>query len=288
MRRELWIAALLAVASAAHAQAPLPVLRARALHATAPVKLWNPAGSVRIVGWDRDSIVVRGRVTVGQRFFFGGSADGVKLGLEDRVDGGDSPPADLVVYVPRRARLSVRTASASITATDASGAFYSVSGAVQISGAASSVEAETMDGDMILDVATPWIRARTGDGRLLIRGNPESVDASTVAGALDVATPGLRRGRFASVTGNIRLLGAPAADGILDLSNHGGSVDLLLPRGAGGVFDLSTVTGEIENAFTRVRPVADNGGRSLHVELGRGGGHVTVRTFRGTIRLKPR
>ena len=265
-----------------------PILRARSLEPTASVKIFDPAGSVRVVAWDHDSIVVRGRVPPAERFFFGGSARGVKLGVEDRVDGKDSAPTDLVIYLPRHSQLSVKTASASITATDVSGWFYSVSGTIHLSGVATSIEAETMGGDLVLDVNTPWVRARTGDGRLLVRGTPQDADASTIAGTLDISTSTIQRGRFASVTGNIHYRGAPAVGGIFEFSNHSGAVDLLLSREAGGVLDLSTVIGEIENGYTQLRPVvgATGRGRSLHLELERDGGHITVRTFKGTIRLR--
>jgi hypothetical protein len=84
------------------------------------------------------------------------------------------------------------------------------------------------------------------------------------------------------------MLGTPPADALLELSNHEGSVDLLLPRDAGGVFDLSTVSGTIENTFGGARPAARRAlqSRALRVQLGGGGAHVTVRTFRGAIRLR--
>lgn len=277
-----------AASAAAQTTVSGPVLRAHALEPTAAVKIFDPAGSVRMVAWDHDSIVVRGRVPPSERFFFAGSARGVKLGVEDRVDGKDSAPCDLVIYLPRHSRLSVKTASASITGSDVSGWFYSVSGTIHLSGVATSIETESMGGDIVLDVNAPWVRARTGDGRLLLRGAPQDADASTIAGTLDISTSSILRGRFASVTGNIHYRGAPAAGGIFEFSNHSGAVDLLLPRNAGGVLDLSTVVGEIENGYTQLRPVVDarGRGRSLHLELERDGGHIAVRTFKGTIRLR--
>jgi hypothetical protein len=68
--------------------------------------------------------------------------------------------------------------------------------------------------------------------------------------------------------------------------NHSGGVDLLLPQNASGVFALSSVVGPIENGFTSVRPIA-SATHSMRLSLGRGGSQVTVRTFKGTIRLRP-
>jgi len=282
------IAFVLGVATTGTASAQLPVLRARALDATAAVKIFNPAGSIRLVGWDRDSIVVRGRVASGERFFFSGSANGVKLGIEDTATGADSRPSELVIYLPRASQISAKSASANITGTDVSGWFYSVTGSIRLAGSATTIEAETMDGNIDLNVGVPWVRARTGNGSLTLRRPVADADLATIAGALNVATASVRRGRFSSVTGDIRMVGAPPPDALLELSNHDGSVDLLLPRNAAGLFDLSTVGGTIENAFAGTRPAARDAmqNRALRVQLGFGGAHVTVRTFRGVIRLR--
>ena len=164
MRREA-MALLIAFGAATPAHAQLPLLRARSLQATAAVKIFNPAGSVRLVGWDRDSIVVRGRVARAQRFFFAGSDSGVKLGIDDTI-GGDSPASELVIYLPRTSRISIKSASADITGTDVSGWFASVTGSIRLAGRATSIEAETMDGNIDLNVVTPWVRSRTGNGSL--------------------------------------------------------------------------------------------------------------------------
>ena len=282
------IACLIAILATSPASAQLPVLRARALDDTAAVKILNAAGSIRLVGWDRDSIVVRGRVARGQHLFFGGSASGVKVVIEDSTRSTDSRPSQLVVYLPRASRISAKSASADITGTDVSGWFYSVSGSIRLAGSATSIEAETMDGSIDLNVAVPWVRARTGSGTLTLRRPAPDADLATISGPLNVATASVRRGRFSSVTGDIRMIGAPPGDALLELSNHEGAVELLLPRTVGGVFDLSTVSGNIENGFASARPAAQDPmqNRALHLELGGGGAHVTVRTFRGTIRLR--
>jgi hypothetical protein len=275
------------VAPCAVAQSPSrdgPLLAGVALEPTASYYFFYPAGSLRLVGWDRDSMAIHGH---GKRsdFHLGRSPKGGKFFIEP-AQGETSTPIDLVVYYPRRGTVSVKAASATIVASDVSGSYSTVSGTVRLTGSVSSLEAETMDGNIDLDVNTPWLRAHTSSGHLLIRGAPQDVDASTISGTLDIASSAILRGRFASVTGDIRYAATPARGALADFSGHAGTIDFLLPRNVSGRFDLSSVTGEIANGFTEARPVA-SGPRRLRLSLGRGDAQFTVRTFKGTIRVRP-
>jgi putative adhesin len=284
--KRLLIAILLVARSAlGQSAADGPVLEARGLDSTASINLYFPAGSVRLVAWDRDSIVVRGQKARNARLFFGATRQGVKMGLEGTAPR-DSEPSNLVIYMPRRGRISVRTASANIVGEGVSGDFNSSSGNIRLSGIVSSVEAESMNGSLDLDLTTPWLRARTGDGHLLIRGAPQDVDASTIGGTLDVIAPKVMRGQFVSVSGDIHWIGSPARGAVFDFSNHSGAVDLALSASASAALTLSSVSGPIENGFTRIRPIASPP-RTLRFNLGDGDAHVSVRTFKGAIRVRP-
>jgi hypothetical protein len=273
------------------------VLAAKAVSPTVSLRIYNPIGKVRVVAWSHDSVVVRGRVANRDNFFFAGGGEGVKLGVEAGENAvklgvdpasanGSARASDFVVYIPKASKVWVRTVSASIDAVGASGTFYTVSGPIHLSGAASSVEAESMNGSLDLDVTTPWLRARTGDGHLLLRGSPQDVDVSTISGTLDIATTTPLRAQFSSVSGDIHYVASPARGAIFEFSNHSGNVDMVLPESASGAFTLSSITGAIQNGFTRVRPAASTP-NSLRLTLGNGGASVTVRTYKGAIRLRP-
>ena len=284
--KRLLIAITLAARSAlGQSAADGPVLQAHGLDSTGSVNLYVPAGSVRLVAWDHDSIVVRGQVARSARLFYGSGSRGVKMGVENPAQI-DSEPSNLVIYMPRRGRVSVRTASASIVGEGVSGDFTSSSGNIRLTGVVSSVEAESVNGSLDLDLTTPWLRARTGDGHLLVRGAPQDVDASTIGGTLDVIAPKVMRGQFVSVSGDIHWIGSPARGSVFDFSNHSGAVDLALSSSASAALTLSSVSGPIENGFTRVRPIASPP-RTLRFNLGGGDAHVTVRTFKGAIRVRP-
>ena len=288
-------------ASVAGAQrdAGLKVLGARAATPDVGVKIFVPTGSVRLIAWDRDSIVVRGRVGAGGHFFFarGETNASYKLGVETRRADASQGPSDFVINVPRRAEISVKTVDATITGEGVGGWFYTVSGAIRLSGDAEHVDAESIRGDVDLDVTSMLVKARTGRGHMTVRGSPEDVDASTISGPLDVESPAIRRGRFSSVTGNVRYAANPAPGSIFDFSDHAGTVDLLVPRSASSRLDLSTVTGFIQgggplrrddpNSLRQFRP-SSAGGQTLTVRLGAGEAHMTVRTFKGAIRLLPK
>jgi hypothetical protein len=284
----LGFAALLSFAARAAAQSANdgPVIGARHVRPNSAFKIWNPAGTVRLLAWDRDSVVMRGRVPKTEQTMFGGNSESMKLGIEGHWNTGAANPAALVIYLPRRGKVSIKTISADIDAVDVSGWFYTVSGSIHLSGRATSIEVESMTGNLDLDVTSPWIRARTGDGHLLLRGRPEDVDAATISGTLDVATTTPLRGQFSSVSGDIHYAGSPASGGIFEFSNHSGGIELALPTSAAGSFALSSVVGAIDNRLSPVKP-ATAPSRSMRFTLGRGGASVTVRTFKGAIRLRP-
>lgn len=264
-----------------------PLLRSHALRSGAPVKMFVPSGTVRLVGWDRNSIEIRGTLPAAAQFSLTGTdSGGMKVVVEEQ-SGRPASSSRLVIYMPRRSQLSLKTVDASVDATDIGGWFYTVSGTLRIGGSVSTVDAEAMSGDIALAATTPWARAKTGAGHLLVSGSPEDIDASTIGGALDIATSTILRGRFTSVTGDIRYASSFSPKSLFEFSDHSGTVEFLLPRDVSARFELSSVMGEIDNGFMQLRPAAE-GVRNLSLRLGAGDANVVVRTFKGTVRLRAR
>jgi hypothetical protein len=262
-----------------------PLLRAHRAAPAPQIKVFNAAGSVRLVGWDKPLVMVRGHVARGEEFYLYGNDSSMKLGIGEHSDDRPMAACDLVVFLPKGSQVSLKTVTANITASDVSGWFYTVSGGVRLSGSATTIDVQSMSGNVDLNVVTPWVRARTGDGNLLVRGEPQDVDASTIGGTLGIASSTILRGQFGSVSGDVHYAGSPATGAIFDFSNHSGAIDLLLPQSVSGVFTLSSIVGAIENGFVEVRPIVSTP-HSMRVSLGRGGAQVAARTFKGTIRLR--
>ena len=125
-------------------------------------------------------------------------------------------------------------------------------------------------------VTVAWRIARAAGLPLYVAGS----GAAEVSEGLIVCHDGTR------LEGDIHYVGTPAAGGIFEFSNHSGAVDMQIARDATGTFVLSSIIGAIENGFSGVRPVASTP-HSMRLTLGRGGANVTVRTYKGPIRLRP-
>ena len=276
------------VSFAENAPAQTSVERRMALNPGAAVKGFVPAGTVRIIGWDRDSLVITGSVAPSERFYFGGGRAGVKFGVEARSAGAESRPSHLVIHVPKRSQISMKGASANIQAVDASGWFYTVGGNISVAGRVGEVEAEAMDGSVSVTATARWVRARTVSGTMRLTGDIEDATASSITGRVFISSSGLARGQFGSVTGDIVFTAPLGEGGVFSFDNHSGSVELRLARSAAGSFSVTTISGAIENALVAARPAGGQSGRgqSIVFRLGNGGSHVTIRTFKGTIRLR--
>jgi len=81
MRTVLPLSCALAILAAA--PDPLPaqekILRAFPLNPDGAVRIFNDAGAIRVIGWDKDSVVITGTLARGAQLFGGGGYEGVKF-----------------------------------------------------------------------------------------------------------------------------------------------------------------------------------------------------------------
>jgi hypothetical protein len=262
------------------------IAQRRPLTADGYIKIYNMAGSIRIVGWDRDTVAVTGSVD-GQagRFFLHTDGRAGKLGVEGQGEG----RAELEIRVPRRSTVWVKTSSAEIEVSGVSGALdlYSVNGPIRVRGQMRQVYAESMGGNVDLDVSAPSIRAKNGSGSVVVRGSGDDVSLSTVDGSMRISGAHLQRGRFESISGDILYEGAVERGGSTTFQSHSGSVELRLPARSSVDFALSTYEGDIRSDFRIQDSARDRGprGRELTFSNGSGGADVSVRTYSGPIIL---
>lgn len=286
------LALALSVVTAAPGAAQPAIERGYPLSAKGSVKIFNFVGSIRIVGWERDSVSVTGTLHAGARFFGGGGRDGIKLGVEGDINA-KSVGGDLVVRVPATALVWARGAATDVTVEGVIGSVDvgTVGGRVHVSGAPSELIAETMDGALEISGSPGTLRAKTASGRLTWQGAGTEAALSSVSGRIDVGGGPVGQVRIETISGDVSVLAALRGDAMLMIESHSGSVELRLPKGvpARVTADVTQVTGAGVKPVPAVASPKRNAPRKLEFN-GAGDGEaaeVTVRSFKGALRIVP-
>ncbi len=271
------------------AQQPLELRRP--LPPDAYLKIWGGAGTVEVVGWDRDSLVVTGSRYPGPGRFFHQVEGGVgKFGFEVASEQAGAVRADLQVRVPRSSTVWIKVASASVEVRELDGDLdvFAVSGPLSVRGSLRTAYVESMAGDIDLELGgSGVVRVKTGRGDVTVRGRALDLTASSVTGSITVDGPTVRRAELESIDGRVSYRGGLARGGWLSVETHAGDVELVFPTELGAALDLASVQGRIENrlAVGRVSRPAFPGARVLF-EMGTGDAEVQVRSFAGTIAVR--
>ncbi|MEO7360738.1 MAG: DUF4097 family beta strand repeat-containing protein [Gemmatimonadaceae bacterium] len=294
MRRSIVFALTLATnafvmhALATVADAQQAVSRGWALNAEGAVKVHGDAGSIRIIGWERDSVTVTGTVATASRFFSGGDRNGVKMGIE--TNSGPSKPSDLVVHVPARARVWVRSASANIDVSTFSGELdiSTVGGTVHIRSTPTELRAESMNGTLDVTASPAYLRLKSATGAIRWNGSSDDVGIITVSGRVVVNASTVHRARVESIDGDIRLAAGFAVKSTLEIDTHSGNVTLAVSKGSSATFEVSARGCELfgarqgqDRAFTTALPP-----RNFYSSIGQlmlGKPSIVVRSYKGYV-----
>lgn len=279
---------LVAVSSAESQQA---VEMRRAVTATASVRVSGTFAELRIRGWTKDSVVITGTVPNDAHFgggFLtpaGGASPGAKFFLESPTG---VPSGVLELRVPVGARVWAKAGSATIDAEGVTGGLdlNVIGGSVHVTGSPHELTVEAMDGAITVDGAPPWARLKTASGNITLGASSEDAAVTTVSGDIRVAGK-YERLRLSSVTGPVGFTGDIVRGGALDVDTHSGTVDLRFTPKLSADVDIATMSGQIENAFSKRAPIAGREGRGQELSFmaGNGGARIYVRSFKGNVKL---
>ncbi len=272
----------LAAAAPAAAQAARATERRLPLNRDGVIKVFNYAGAVRVIGWARDSVAVTSTAPLPANFFMGGTASGVKLGLE-----GDGPGsrADLTVSVPAGARVWVRTTTADVEVTGLSGSLdvATVEGAITVRAQPQQLAAESMTGRITVTASPAVLRLKGASGSVSWAGSSDDATISTVEGAITVKAGVVTLARFESVTGAVRYEGGLVRGGALILASHAGDVTAVMSRNAIAGVELDAPTCDLFGQRTAI-PADDPRRSAILGTLGKAAApsaHIVLRSFKG-------
>lgn len=272
--------------------AQTPVDQKRPAAASGKVSIENMSGSVKVTGWDRAEVQVKGTLGDGAELSF--DVEGNETSIEVEAEHGNPMgiKSDLEVFVPAGSSVSVEGFQATISVAGVTGSVSAetVNGSITQSGAAKGVELQSVNGAIDVTKASGRLKAEAVNGAVTVRDASGELEASTVNGKLLVIGGSFDRAALESVSGGVRFEAGLSPKATLSVESVSGSVDLFLPAGLGAQFTVSTFSGAITNDLG---PAAEKSSRftpekELSFTTGTGGARITVETLSGAVGIHKR
>lgn len=259
------------------------------------VKIYNLAGSIEVIGWDKNEISVEG--TLGEsveRLEFDVDDDRTEIEVviprrnHQRVR---HVASHLIVHVPKASTVEVESISAPITVSEVVGdeiQVETISGAVRITGCQGDIEAESISGSVTVTGNPDDVQVSSVTGSISVEGVQRRLEAETVSGSLVVEAGTLSRCQLETVSGSLRFNGGIEEDGRLEVECFSGAVVLNFTNDVFGKYTINTFSGSIDcdycpkpdsvSKFTREK--------ELRFKHGDGNARVSIETFSGSVTIR--
>ena len=286
------LALLILVLAAAPAWAQMKVDQRRTAEPDGLVAIHNAAGSIHVVGSDKNEVVVTGSLGArAEGLLFEGGAHRTEISVET-AGSPHGVKSDLTIQVPAGSRLEIEGFASAIRIEGVNGPVQAetVNGSIVMTGGSKEVNLQSVNGSVEVTSPATRVHAEAVNGAVTVRDASGEVDASTVNGTLTVVGGSFTHAQLETVSGRIVFEGALGKGGSLSAETVSGSVDLTLPANVSADFSISSFSGDIEN---ELGPPAKKASRwtsekELSFTAGTGGGKVSVETLSGSIRLHKR
>lgn len=174
---------------------------------------------------------------------------------------------------------------------------------VSIDGTESDIEAETIQGDIIVRGGGGHISVRSVEGEVELTDSRADIEAGTVNGDItvlrgrgmvrlnavngDIDLTDLRSDWVAAATvnGDVDYRGTIDDDGRYRLATHNGDISMTIPESANATVSVSTHSGDLETDFP-IQLTDFKSGRRFRFVLGSGTAEIEIEAFQGTIELR--
>ena len=271
-------------------------------------------GEVRVEGWDRNEVQVRGTLDQEtKQFIF--DVSGSETRIEVRIPrshghwGGDGA-SDLTIRLPKSSRVDIAGVSTDVTASDLESEVEIgvVSGDIRLEGGRARIELQSVSGEVELRDTEGRIRVKSvsGDiesrntagpsvygtvsGSIQVENGSDDLEVESVSGDIEVENASFVSVAGHSVSGDVEIMGELAEDGSVEFDNVSGSIRLVLSGDVDSRFDVETGSGRIRNRLSSDEPRVGRYTRDENLEftLGEGSAEVILSTRSGDVTLQGR
>jgi len=254
------------------------------------VSIENFTGAVKVTGWPRAEVQVKGTIGDNAELEFGGGEKQTRLAVEPRGVNPMSAKGEIEVFVPAGSSVSIEGFQATITIAGVAGVVSAetVNGTITHDGPSKEVRLQSVNGSVETTRPNGRVHVEAVNGPVTVREATGDLTASTVNGKLAIEGGSFDRVSLESVSGGIRFAGTLSPKATLHAETVSGPCELFFPAGFAGDFTVSTFSGSITN---ELGPAAGRKGEwapgsELRFTSGGGGAHVSVETLSGAIEIR--
>jgi len=278
------------------------------------VNIENLRGNVTVIGWDKDTITVKGELeedAEGLTFKQRGSSVKIKVELEKNNHnywGGNAKGSELIIHMPKNIRVSFDGVSSDINLDNlhASAEIKTVSGSIvatnlseriELSSVSGDIESKKLSGKVSLASVSGDVTDRNSSGRLSLRAVSGEIYAESIAkevtvenvsGDIHLELNEVDELLVSNVSGDFAASLSLNSDGVVKMSSVSGSLALKFQSNVQANFKLSaSAGGDITNRITSQKAKDAKYGPSskLRFETGSANASVRASTVSGSIKV---
>jgi DUF4097 and DUF4098 domain-containing protein YvlB len=291
--KRILLATVLLTCCGAPLTASMEIRESRPASPRGEVTVEVPFGSVEVVGWDKNEVLVEGEVGPGVESVDVDAGGGdVSIEVEIRGGGQSRMGADLVIRVPRGAELAVEGIHTTVVVRELRGGSLeveSVSGNVAVSGDLQVVDVETISGNVDVTGTVGAVQVESASGSVTVDGVDGEFEIESISGSVTIRGGTLTGGQVATASGNVRVEGELARSGKIEIETLSGEVWIVVPENVSAEFEIETFSGKIRSDFAaEASSSSRHASKYLSFSTGGGGFRVNVDTFSGRCEIRKR
>lgn len=254
------------------------------VRAGARVEVETFGGSITVKTWDKNAIRVQ--ATHGRRDVVNVDARGNSVRIDAEGHMGVPTNVDFTITAPSSVSLELSGVYTEIAVDGVAGDIdaETVQGSIRVNGG-SRLKLESVEGDITIDRARGRISANTVNRGIRITNAVGDVEAETVNGPIILQDVQASNVDLATVNGRIVYDGSIRPNGDYAITSHNGGIWVVVPDKTGVTVTVSTFNGELDSSLPIQLREASSKKRYSFV-LGSGGARLDLESFGGDIHLR--